>query len=120
MLQVNKQLTELTHLELQYASPPLLKARDFGNNQRPSARLPTLMVFFVCLAELAVPGTYRAASGVVNHIAYFEPSLKVIESKQRPRKLSIRGSGAPADVPRVCRRLISCFGLQTAWSTNSC
>ena len=56
--------------ELQYVSPRLLASRDI---------------------ELAVPGTYRAGQPVVR-IAFFVLSLRVIESKQRPRKLSIRGS----------------------------
>jgi FKBP12-rapamycin complex-associated protein len=67
---INKQLPQLTELELQYVSPRLLSARDL---------------------DLAVPGTYRANRPVVC-IASFVPSLKVIESKQRPRKLSMKGS----------------------------
>jgi FKBP12-rapamycin complex-associated protein len=41
--------------------------------------------------ELAVPGTYRSAEPVVR-IANFVPTLSVITSKQRPRKLTVRGS----------------------------
>jgi phosphatidylinositol kinase/protein kinase (PI-3 family) len=74
---VNKQLTGLADLELQYVSPKLLAARDL---------------------ELAVPGTYLRddSRGAVDpsqiiHIGSFVPSLRVIESKQRPRKLQIRG-----------------------------
>eukprot|EP00455_Lapot_gusevi_P043451 TRINITY_DN5289_c0_g1_i3.p1 TRINITY_DN5289_c0_g1~~TRINITY_DN5289_c0_g1_i3.p1 ORF type:complete len:1031 (-),score=314.04 TRINITY_DN5289_c0_g1_i3:149-2875(-) len=69
---INKQLPQLTDLELQYVSPRLLNARDL---------------------ELAVPGTYRVQAGQpVVRISSFVPSLRVIESKQRPRKLTIRGS----------------------------
>eukprot|EP00742_Colponemidia_sp_Colp-10_P007030 GILJ01007544.1.p1 GENE.GILJ01007544.1~~GILJ01007544.1.p1 ORF type:complete len:2402 (-),score=355.14 GILJ01007544.1:281-6541(-) len=67
---INKQLPQLTTLELQYVSPKLLAATDL---------------------ELAVPGTYRAGEAVVN-IRSFAPSLNVISSKQRPRKLTIHGS----------------------------
>lgn len=41
--------------------------------------------------ELAVPGTYQAGKPVVR-ISYFEPVFTVISSKQRPRRLSIKGS----------------------------
>eukprot|EP01113_Clastostelium_recurvatum_P006582 TRINITY_DN1298_c0_g1_i1.p1 TRINITY_DN1298_c0_g1~~TRINITY_DN1298_c0_g1_i1.p1 ORF type:complete len:2380 (+),score=927.36 TRINITY_DN1298_c0_g1_i1:62-7201(+) len=67
---INKQLPLMTSLELQYVSPKLLAARDL---------------------ELAVPGTYKANDPVVR-IASFAPILSVINSKQRPRKLSIHGS----------------------------
>ena len=67
---INKQLPQLTTLELQYVSPKLLAARDL---------------------ELAVPGTYRSGEPVIK-IASFVPTLNVITSKQRPRKLTIKGS----------------------------
>jgi len=60
----------LTTLDLQYVSPELLKARDL---------------------ELAVPGTYHSGRETTT-IANFAPSLAVITSKQRPRRLSIKGS----------------------------
>ena len=41
--------------------------------------------------ELAVPGTYRADREVVA-IRAFTPSVKVMNSKQRPRKLALTGS----------------------------
>jgi FKBP12-rapamycin complex-associated protein len=41
--------------------------------------------------ELAVPGTYDAGSEVVR-IQSFGTSLRVITSKQRPRKLSMLGN----------------------------
>eukprot|EP00457_Paulinella_chromatophora_P000061 gb/GEZN01000061.1/.p1 GENE.gb/GEZN01000061.1/~~gb/GEZN01000061.1/.p1 ORF type:complete len:2707 (+),score=463.21 gb/GEZN01000061.1/:107-8227(+) len=72
---INKQLNQITNLELQYVSPTLLAAQDL---------------------ELAVPGTYLTESGIASSeiikIAYFVPSLKVIESKQRPRRISVMGS----------------------------
>lgn len=41
--------------------------------------------------ELAVPGTYEANKPIIR-IQKVSPSLNVITSKQRPRKLSIFGS----------------------------
>ncbi|UYV65260.1 mtor [Cordylochernes scorpioides] len=67
---ISKQLPQLTSLELQYVSPNLLNCRDL---------------------ELAVPGSYVPGQPIVR-IARVESSLQVISSKQRPRKLSIRGS----------------------------
>lgn len=67
---ISRQLPQLTSLELQYISPRLLRARDL---------------------ELCVPGYYRSGEPIVR-IAKFNPSLTVIPSKQRPRKLTIIGS----------------------------
>src|SRR4051812_21814926 len=67
---MTKQLAALTDLELHDVSPKLLGSRDL---------------------QLAVPGTYRANQPVVR-IAHFSPSMRVIESKQHPRKLQIHGS----------------------------
>ncbi|KAF5285925.1 hypothetical protein FQA39_LY04386 [Lamprigera yunnana] len=67
---ISRQLPQLTSLELQYVSPNLLICRDL---------------------ELAVPGSYCPGQPVVR-IAYIQSSLQVITSKQRPRKLLIRGS----------------------------
>lgn len=67
---VAKQLPQLTSLELQYVSPKLLMCHDL---------------------ELAVPGTYNPNQPIIR-IARVECSLQVITSKQRPRKLSIKGS----------------------------
>ncbi len=66
---INKQLPSLTSLDLQYVSPGLLGARNL---------------------ELAVPGTYRV-NGAAVRIAQFNPSVQVISSKQRPRKITIHG-----------------------------
>ncbi|CCM00588.1 uncharacterized protein FIBRA_02624 [Fibroporia radiculosa] len=68
--QIEKQLPKLTTLDLQFISPELLKARDL---------------------ELAVPGTYQSGRPVVT-IVSFATKLSVIQSKQRPRRLSLRGS----------------------------
>ena len=67
---INKQLPQLTTLEFQYVSPKLLQASNL---------------------ELAVPGTYKSGEPVVM-IASFVPTVNVITSKQRPRRLTIKGS----------------------------
>jgi FKBP12-rapamycin complex-associated protein len=67
---MSKQLLALTDLELHDVSPKLLGSRDL---------------------QLAVPGTYRANQPIVR-IGHFSPSMRVIESKQHPRKLTISGS----------------------------
>lgn len=67
---ISKQLPQLTSLELKYVSPKLMNCRDL---------------------ELAVPGSYNPNQPLIR-IAKVEPQLNVITSKQRPRKLSIKGS----------------------------
>ena len=67
---INKQLPQLTTIDLEQASPKLRLAKDL---------------------ELAVPGTYVSGEKIIR-IASFSPALNVITSKQRPRKLSIKGS----------------------------
>lgn len=67
---INKQLPNLTLLELQHVSPKLQHAKDL---------------------ELAIPGTYSAGKKTVR-IARFGQTMDVFTSKQRPRKLRIEGS----------------------------
>ena len=67
---ISKQLPQLTTLDLQYVSPKLLNAENL---------------------EIAVPGTYVSGKPVVK-ITSFAPTCTVITSKQRPRRLTIRGS----------------------------
>jgi tetratricopeptide (TPR) repeat protein len=67
---INKVLPALTSLELQYVSPTLLSAHDL---------------------ELSVPGTYHAGAPVTR-IMSFSPSIDVLPSKQRPRKITLLGS----------------------------
>ncbi|KAM5132577.1 serine/threonine-protein kinase mTOR [Mantella aurantiaca] len=69
---ISKQLPQLTSLELQYVSPKLLMCRDL---------------------ELAVPGTYDPNQPIIR-IQSIAPSLQVITSKQRPRKLTLMGSNS--------------------------
>ncbi|KAF2748222.1 hypothetical protein M011DRAFT_467267 [Sporormia fimetaria CBS 119925] len=67
---IARQLPSLMTLELQYVSPKLKEARDL---------------------ELAVPGTYQVGKPVIR-IVSFDPVASVIQSKQRPRKLEMKGS----------------------------
>jgi FKBP12-rapamycin complex-associated protein len=67
---ITRQLPQMTSLELTYCSPKLLEARDL---------------------DLAVPGTYKSGQPVVR-IMSFDSTFNVISSKQRPRKLDIKGS----------------------------
>ncbi|XP_058788970.1 serine/threonine-protein kinase mTOR isoform X2 [Phymastichus coffea] len=67
---ISRQLPQLTSLELQYVSPKLLLCRDL---------------------ELAVPGSYQPGQPIVK-IGSIHSSMQVITSKQRPRKLCIKGS----------------------------
>ncbi|VVC87256.1 unnamed protein product [Leptidea sinapis] len=67
---ISRQMPQLTSLELQYVSPRLLSCRDL---------------------ELAVPGSYVPDQELIR-IAHIQSSLQVITSKQRPRRLCIRGS----------------------------
>ncbi|KAF0691141.1 Aste57867_17565 [Aphanomyces stellatus] len=67
---INKQLPQLTTLELQYVSPNLLQAHNL---------------------QLAVPGTYRAGHDIIK-IRSFVPTMLVMTSKQRPRRITILGT----------------------------
>ncbi|RYP21563.1 hypothetical protein DL765_002199 [Monosporascus sp. GIB2] len=67
---IGRQLPQMTSLELAYCSPKLLAAKNL---------------------DLAVPGTYRSGAPIVR-IMSFDSTFSVINSKQRPRKLSINGS----------------------------
>ena len=67
---INKQLPSLTSLELSQCSPSLKNAHNL---------------------ELGVPGTYRVDGSYVK-IESFIHNVNVITSKQRPRKIVLRGS----------------------------
>jgi FKBP12-rapamycin complex-associated protein len=93
-------------LELQYVSPKLLEATDL---------------------QLAVPGTYAPGREIVR-IEKFYPMMNVLPSKQRPRKLQMRGSDGrdyefllkgKEDI-RLDERVMQLFGLiNTMLSTDS-
>lgn len=76
--------SQLTSLELQYVSPKLLMCRDL---------------------ELAVPGTYDPNQPIIR-IQSIAPSLQVITSKQRPRKLTIMGKTFAGNVSGLVTRVI--------------
>lgn len=67
---IAKQIQGIVNLDLQYVSPALKDAHDL---------------------DLAVPGTYHSGKPVVR-IGSFDPTASVLQSKQRPRKLTLRGS----------------------------
>ena len=67
---INKELQTMNHLELEVVSPKLLSAHDL---------------------ELSVPGMYRAGQPVVR-IAEFVSSIHVMGSKQKPRRMRIKGN----------------------------
>jgi serine/threonine-protein kinase mTOR len=94
---IARQLPQLSSLELAYVSPRLLDARDL---------------------DLAVPGTYQSGRSVTQ-ILSFDSTFSVINSKQRPRKLSLNGSDGQAyafvlkgheDI-RQDERVMQLFGL---------
>lgn len=72
---INKQLPSMTTLDLAHVSPKLLRANNL---------------------ELAIPGTYSPSfennQVSIVRIAGFCPTVQVINSKQRPRRLIIYGS----------------------------
>ena len=70
MKTLRKQISNTLSLELQYVSPKLLEAHDL---------------------EIAVPGTYQPGKPIVT-IKKFVPTITVINSKRRPRKVTIQGS----------------------------
>ncbi|KAI9837156.1 MAG: phosphatidylinositol kinase- protein kinase tor1 [Sclerophora amabilis] len=67
---IARQLPQMMSLDLPYVSPNLETAQNL---------------------DLAVPGTYQSGRPVVR-ITNFESSFSVINSKQRPRKISLKGS----------------------------
>ena len=91
---INQTLPQFTSLELQYVSPLLLNARDL---------------------TLAVPGTY-CVDGKSVRIQSFHPTVLVILSKQRPRKIRILGEDGKEFVflLKVLRRKFMFTLLQTS------
>jgi serine/threonine-protein kinase mTOR len=97
---VNKQLPALTKLELSDCSPALSKARGL---------------------ELGIPGSYRVDGSYVK-IDRFILNVEVITSKQRPRKIALRGSDGKDYVfllkghedLRQDERVMQLFGLVNA------
>lgn len=97
---INKQLPALTKLELGQCSPALSTASSL---------------------ELGVPGSYRVDGSYIK-IQKFISSVQVISSKQRPRKITIRGNDGKDYVfllkghedLRQDERVMQLFGLVNA------
>uniref|UniRef100_A0A914I1V5 Serine/threonine-protein kinase TOR n=1 Tax=Globodera rostochiensis TaxID=31243 RepID=A0A914I1V5_GLORO len=91
------QLRQMSTLDLNYIAPRLCTVKNL---------------------ELSVPGTYDPATPLVT-IAAFHPHLQVIMSKQRPRKIYIRGNDGKEyafllkghEDPRQDERVMQLFGL---------
>ena len=85
---MEKQLPQLTTLDLQYVSPELLKARSL------ELAVPgTLLVYTAGHRVIdggKFQGTYQSGRPIIR-IASFATKLTVISSKQRPRRLSLKG-----------------------------
>lgn len=84
---VEKQLPQLTTLDLQYVSPSLLKARSLD------LAVPGMKFIVDQLSTkplISLTGTYQSGRPVIR-IASFATKLTVIVSKQRPRKMSLKG-----------------------------
>ncbi|KAI8799565.1 hypothetical protein BJ742DRAFT_749830 [Cladochytrium replicatum] len=67
---IHEQLPQMMSFELHFASPKLLEAANL---------------------DIAIPGSYRVDEPVVC-ISRFDPIFTVLSSKQRPRKMQIKGS----------------------------
>lgn len=67
---ISNQLRQMSNLDLNYIAPRLCASKNL---------------------ELSLPGTYDPSSPLIT-IAAIHPHLQVIMSKQRPRKIYIRGS----------------------------
>ncbi|UMM14072.1 hypothetical protein L5515_002037 [Caenorhabditis briggsae] len=99
------QLATLNSLDLVYVSPNLVSAKDL---------------------ELVVPGTYDPSAPIVS-IQSFSSKMSVITSKQRPRKMMIRGSNGldyqfllkGHEDPRQDERVMQLFGLVNTLLANN-
>lgn len=85
---IEKQLPQLTTLDLQYVSPDLLKARNL-ELAVPGIYPNSSQRFDLCTHRLT--GTYQSGRPIIT-IVSFATKLMVISSKQRPRRLVLRGS----------------------------
>ena len=84
--EINKRLPQLTTLELQFVSPQLLEARSLDIAVPGTYTSKLLIIALHCFL-----GTYKSGEPVIK-IESFNSTLTVISSKQRPRKLTIKGS----------------------------
>ena len=101
---IQRQLPGLLQVDLSYVSPKLEKAKNL---------------------DLAVPGTYHVGKPVIQTVS-FDRMVTIIPSKQRPRKMTIRGSDGLGyeyclkgheDI-RQDERVMQLFGLVNTLLTN--
>lgn len=94
---INRQLPQLSILDLKYVSPRLKDCCDL---------------------DLAVPGTYQSGRPVIRIIS-FDPILHVLQTKKRPRRMTLKGSNGSSymyalkgheDI-RQDERVMQLFGL---------
>lgn len=82
-------MPQLTTLDLQYVSPDLLKARNL------ELAVPGMLRSLVGTGSrhdiLRPTGTYQSGRPVIT-IDSFATKLSVIQSKQRPRRLALKGN----------------------------
>ena len=101
---IARQLPQLMTLDLKYVSPRLKDAHDL---------------------DLAVPGTYQSGKPIIKIIA-FDHVFSVIPSKQRPRKMTLRGSDGTSytyalkghEDMRQDERVMQLFGLVNTLLNN--
>ena len=67
---ISRQLPQLSTLDLKYVSPMLKDCSDL---------------------DLAVPGTYQSGRPIIRIIS-FDPILHVLQTKKRPRRMTLKGS----------------------------
>ena len=85
---IEKQLPQLTTLDLQYVSPELLKARNL------ELAVPGMYLSGrdgMSVVDYSSIGTYQSGKPIIK-ISSFAAKLSVISSKQRPRRATIKGS----------------------------
>ncbi|KOS39997.1 hypothetical protein ACN38_g9146 [Penicillium nordicum] len=94
---ISRQLPQLSTLDLKYVSPRLKDCSDL---------------------DLAVPGTYQSGKPVIR-IMSFDPILHVLQTKKRPRRMTLKGSNGSSymylvkgheDI-RQDERVMQLFGL---------
>ena len=101
---IARQLPQLMTLDLKYVSPRLKDAHDL---------------------DLAVPGTYQSGKPIIK-IVSFDHVYSVIPSKQRPRKMTLRGSDGASwtyvlkghEDLRQDERVMQLFGLVNTLLNN--
>jgi FKBP12-rapamycin complex-associated protein len=94
---ISRQLPQLSTLDLKYVSPRLKDCHDLA---------------------LAVPGTYQSGKPIIRIIS-FDPILHVLQTKKRPRRMTLKGSNGSSymyvvkgheDI-RQDERVMQLFGL---------